>query len=79
MKKQTKTSIVKRTFSVNQLPILIVQEAFKRDLPLFRQLITDDGGFFGQPFIKKDWTFTVIVSEDGERELLINVPQQTKK
>lgn len=79
MKKQTKTSIMKRTFSVNQLPILIVQEAFKRDLPLFRQLITDVGGFFGQPFIKKDWTFTVIVSEDGERELLINVPQQTKK
>lgn len=79
MKKQTKTSSTKRTFSVNQLPILIVQEAFKRDLTLFKQLITDDGGFLGRPYIQKDWTFTVLISEDGNRELLINVPQQNKK
>lgn len=77
--KQTKPAPMKRTFSVDQLPILIVQEAFKRDLPLFRQLITETSGFFGQPFVRKDWTFTVIVSETGERELVINVPPQKAK
>jgi hypothetical protein len=72
--KQTKPT--KRTFSTNQLSILLLQESFKRDLSLFRQLVTETSGFFGLPFVQKDWTFTVTTLESGERELIVNVPQK---
>jgi hypothetical protein len=74
--KSKQTQPTKRTFSTNQLSILLLQEAFKRDLPLFRQLVTETSGFFGQPFVEKNWTFTVLISENGERELVVNVPQK---
>lgn len=74
--KNKQTKPMKRTFSANQLSILLLQEAFKRDLPLFRQLVTETSGFFGQPFVQKDWTFTVSTLETGERELIVNVPQK---
>jgi hypothetical protein len=73
-----KTVLTKRTYSHSQLPLLLVQESFKRDLPLFKTLMSDTGGFFGLPYINKDWTFTILYQEDGSRELVINVPQKKK-
>jgi hypothetical protein len=72
--KAKQTQVQKRTFSAAQLPILLLQESFKRDLSLFSRYLQEKEGFFGKPIFEKDWTFTVVTSEDGNRELVVNVP-----
>jgi hypothetical protein len=69
----TKEAKTKTTYTTNQLKILLLREAFERDLSLFHKLVTDTN-FFGSA-IPKDWTFTV-VRTGGQRELFVNVPQQ---
>lgn len=64
----------KRTYSKDELNILLLTEAFERDLSLFSTLIQKKDGFFDQPMIPKDWTFTVVKDQSGNRELFINQP-----
>lgn len=66
----------KVTYSTNQLMILLLKEAYERDLSLFHKLVTDTS-FFGSA-IPKDWTFTVVRTGE-KRELFVNIPQQVKK
>jgi hypothetical protein len=56
--------------------ILLLKEAYERDLSLFHKLVTDTT-FFGSA-IPKDWTFTVVRTGD-KRELFVNIPQQVKR
>jgi hypothetical protein len=48
----------KRTYSKDELNQLLLKEAFERDLPLFASLLQKREGFFEQPIIQKDWTFS---------------------
>lgn len=67
----------KRTYAKSELWILVLQEAFKRDLTLFHQLVNPKEGFFyDNSKALNDWTFTV-VQEDGVSTLIVNKP--TKK
>lgn len=66
--------VTKRTYSKDQLSILLFQEAFERDLPLFSQLVTAPEGLFGTSKLKPDWTYTVVTEADGKKKLIVNVP-----
>lgn len=74
--KVKQSQVQKRTFSAAQLPILLLQESFKRDLSLFARYLQEKEGFLGKPIFKEDWTFTVVTSEDGSSELVVNVPSK---
>jgi hypothetical protein len=63
----------KATYAANQLRVLLLKEAYERDLSLFHKLVTDTS-FFGSA-IPKDWTFTVVHIGD-KRELFVNIPKQ---
>lgn len=64
----------KRTYSHDDLRILLLKESFNRDLNLFKGLITATKGFFDKPWIDPTWTFTVVESMEGSKELIVNVP-----
>jgi hypothetical protein len=68
----------KRTYAHDELNILLLKEAFERDLSLFSTLVQKKEGFFEQPMVKPNWTFTVVVNPTGSRELFINVPPKKK-
>jgi hypothetical protein len=68
---------VKRTYTRGELNILLLKEAFERDLPLFASLLQKGEGFFDRPIIGDDWTFTVVQSGNA-RELFINIPPSKK-
>lgn len=68
---------VKRTYTKDEMNLLLLKEAFERDLPLFVSLVQKSESLFGAPMIGKDWSFTVVKDPAGARELHINVP--TKK
>lgn len=65
----------KRTYTKNELWILLIQEAFKRDLNLFNQLINQTSGFFSDSKVPSDWTFTVVSDESGSK-LVVNKPSK---
>lgn len=65
---------VKRTYTKDEMNLLLLKEAFERDLPLFVSLVQKSESLFGVPMIGKDWTFTVVNNPSGTRELHINVP-----
>jgi hypothetical protein len=65
----------KRTYARSELNILLLKEAFKRNLILFSDLIQMKEGFFNDsPMIPNNWTFTVITDSQGDSELFVNVP-----
>lgn len=67
----------KRTYSRDELNVLLLTEAFERDLSLFATLVQKREGFFEQPMVPNDWTFTVVKNPtDGSRELFINKPSR---
>lgn len=69
----------KRTYARNELNVLLLKESFERDLPLFSNLIERKEGFFGEPMVQKNWTFTVVKDhETNERELFINILNKPK-
>jgi len=61
---QTKELKSKTTYAYEQRQILILKEAYERDLKLFIELL---GG------IPKNYTLTVI-QEGSRKELVVNVP-----
>jgi hypothetical protein len=70
-----KPVVSKRTYKRDEICILLLQEAFERDLPLFYQMVTAKEGFFGEKSpLKPDWTYTVVVDEQGKRKLIVNIP-----
>jgi hypothetical protein len=76
---KTNKQKVKTTYTREQLHVLLLKEAFRRDLPLFVELVTKrkEGLFDSSPMIPPGTTFTA-VSEDGETELFVNLPVPKK-
>lgn len=64
----TKTTKVKVTYTWEQRIVLMLKEAFLRDLSLFKTLLEAT---------PKDWTFTVI-SDGTTKELVVNIPAKKK-
>lgn len=56
----------KETFDYKRRDILMLKEAFDRDLPMFWKLLQ------GAP---KSWTFTVL-TEGDKKSLVVNVPKE---
>lgn len=65
---ETKEPSSKVTYSNGQLIVLLLREAYERDLSLFARLLTERRGD-----IPKEWTFTT-VKKGQSRELFINIP-----
>jgi hypothetical protein len=63
-----KESKSKVTYSSGQVYILLLKEAFLRDLNLFKTLLEK---------APQAWTYTVI-ENGGRKELIVNVPPQKK-
>jgi hypothetical protein len=64
-----KESQSKVTYSTKeQRWALLLQEAFRKDLKLFQTLLDNT---------RDDWTLTVI-TKDGERSLVVNIPAKKK-
>jgi hypothetical protein len=59
-----KSSQSKVTYKYETVRVLLLKEAFMRDLNLFKSLIGE---------APKDWTYTVIVNGQN-RELVVNIP-----
>jgi hypothetical protein len=76
--KPKELQVRKRTYTRDELNILLLKEAFERDLSLFASLLQKKEGFFEEPFIGDGWTFTV-VHTGTTRELFINLPASNKK
>jgi hypothetical protein len=58
----------KVTYSFEQRQVLLLKEAFTRDLIYFSKLLVD---------VPRDWTLTVI--QDGaNKELVVNIPAKKK-
>jgi hypothetical protein len=74
--KKTKTKV---TYTQDNIGILLLKEAYERDLGLFRDLLSKQPGFFDKPLIPRGTTFTVVTQEDGIKELFVNVPASEKK
>lgn len=58
----------KVTYTYEQRRVLVLKEAFQRDLNLFIKMLDD---------VPKDWTLTVI-SDGPVRELIVNVPAKKR-
>lgn len=63
--KATKT---KATYNKDQFMILMLKEAFQRDLTMFSKLLGE---------VPRDWTLTVI-QEGNQRDLIVNIPAKKK-
>lgn len=63
------TAKMKTTFVYEQRQILLLLEAYRRDLTMFSKLLEQT---------PKDWTLTVITDESGQRSLVVNVPPKKK-
>lgn len=68
---------IKRTYRKNELAILLLKEAFERDLRLFSELMLAKGSVMDTAKTD-DWTFTV-VDTGKTRELFVNVPATPTK
>lgn len=62
----TQQNRMKETFDFQRRSVLKLQEAFRRDLTLFCELLDK---------APRDWTLTVI-QEGAERRLVVNVPKR---
>jgi hypothetical protein len=69
--KAVKTKV---TYTQANVGILLLKEAFDRDLNLFRELLSKKEGFFDKPLVPNGTTFTVVTDEAGKKELFVNVP-----
>lgn len=58
----------KCTYTYDQRKILLLKEAYQRDLKMFIEMLGD---------VPRDWTLTVI-QEGARRELVVNVPAKKK-
>jgi len=58
----------KCTYSYDQLKVLLLKEAYQRDLTMFNKMLQD---------VPREWTYTVI-SEGNQRELVVNIPAKKK-
>lgn len=58
----------KVTYNYEQRSILMLKEAYQRDLVLFNKMLAE---------IPKDWTLTVM-GKGRDRELIVNVPPKKK-
>jgi hypothetical protein len=82
---QQKITKSKVTYSSHFVIVMILKEAFKRDLRLFTDLLADQyygkqaGGSTRFPEPGPDWTYTVITDERGNSELMINVPSPKQR
>lgn len=63
-----KTNKVKVTYTWEQRNVLLLKEAFQRDLSLFKTLLES---------APRDWTFTVL-SDCSIKELVVNIPAKKK-
>jgi hypothetical protein len=64
-----KSSQSKATYKYETVRVLLLKEAFMRDLNLFKSLISE---------APKDWSYTVIVNGQN-RELVVNIPSGKPK
>jgi len=58
----------KCTYSYDQRQVLLLKEAFQRDLTMFRKMLED---------VPKEWTLTVL-QEGNQRDLVVNIPAKKK-
>jgi hypothetical protein len=63
-----KTNKVKVTYTWEQRTVLLLKEAFQRDLQLFKTLLES---------APRDWTFTTL-SDGTMKELVVNIPAKKK-
>lgn len=68
MTETSNQSTQKVTYNYEQRSILMLKEAYQRDLALFGKLLAE---------LPKDWTVTVI-GKGRDRELIVNVPPKKK-
>lgn len=73
VKSDNKTK-VKTTYTQSNMGILLLKEAFQRDLALFASLLEKKVPILGQPLIPAGSTFTVVKYPEGNQELFVNVP-----
>jgi hypothetical protein len=58
----------KATYTSQQFQVLLIKEAFVRDLNLFKTLLDK---------VPQSWTLTVI-EQNGQKELVVNIPPKSK-
>jgi hypothetical protein len=58
----------KCTYSYEQRQVLLLKEAFQRDLSMFSKMLQD---------VPREWTYTVI-QEGTNKELVVNIPVKKK-
>lgn len=65
MENQNKAKV---TYTYEQRQILLLKEAFQRDLTMFSKMLND---------VPREWTLTVL-QEGNRRDLIVNVPAKKK-